>query len=332
MTQQLVLIGLSPAQFFLARALDRELAQLVHLNVLWLVKDDELTIGTASFPGLSNERYLNIKKELKHVRVVRSSIRSINLKERRIVTTKGSTSYNFLVIDKYRGFGRTERGEIRKQLRQLCSLVKSGSNINKNNTARVAVESVEPEMLQVALAIVGEVRHVVPELVRRIEVAVTPNEGALPARLKQFLANNGVAVGADTGKPGLRIASPAEEVKNSSIKGLHIDGRGVAVTDASRAVKGYPEVLMLDGANRAQIATWRAQKSLADQVRKVVEQHLAGKGASEMRTGSIELRPLYLLQGVNGRYLQIAKHADTGIKARTVAYLERSALKPWRDS
>src|SRR5690349_13746606 len=96
---KVVVIGNSPLSYFLAQALDKELGQLVHAK-LNLIKPSSGTTHLPTATTLLGKTGFGLPLKTFHgLKVAHDSIKSINLKEKRIITAKKVIEYDFLVVD-----------------------------------------------------------------------------------------------------------------------------------------------------------------------------------------------------------------------------------------
>src|SRR3989344_9153145 len=116
MRKNIVIVGDSPLSVLVGRLLDRDLARESHIEVTHLTRDESLIympqvttlLGRHDFP-LKRSLYTNISCQ-------KTTVKQINLHDRRLVTTSGIVDYDVLFLDLTPSYASSEIKKIAEQV------------------------------------------------------------------------------------------------------------------------------------------------------------------------------------------------------------------------
>lgn len=314
--ERLVIIGNSPLSYFLAQELDKRLGGLVHLKIDWLTADPAVA-HLASAESLSGHHYQLGKPEFNHLRLRRSSIASVNLRTRQVVTESGVIDFDQLIIDQIPTYSPGQIAAIRQQLVTFWHHLQGRTRTERKPVhGRVYCQGQSIEAWQLGLLIARELRRHHPGLVSSTKVLAD-----LPGNhIGDFLRRSGLysATVASLKLPGLTIKAPASALPNRKIRGLRLGRDDRAITAAGFVLADWPNVTILDDPALEKINLLRVWRSLARRLAASIESRLEAP-----TSGSLELSsPALLLTGHDSRYLLLGDVESRRVRARLVAGLE----------
>ncbi len=312
MRHRIVLVGNSPLMYFLAKILDKDVANQVHYSVIWLT-DDNLRpeLFDKRFKGESRE-----KVELDHVKLVKATIKSLSLRDKRILTAKGEIGYDFLCTDQAASYTNAELKTIKKAVDQLAMAVQGQLNLGKKASAQIYCKGEGAEVVQLACSIKHflqtEHRTAQQHIELKLEEAVDPSVG-------EFLRKYSVSPEKCSSVVGkMTIEAPQQVLPTSKLRGLKVGAKGYVINNSDLTVHGYPGVFVIDGRVRRWQTLLRFQKTIA----KVVADNLVA-AAERKSTRYVELSSkAYLLEFGQEKYLQLGELETGGVRATIVRGLE----------
>jgi len=308
---RITLVGNSPLAFFVAQGLNNDIARYAHLEVVWLTSDREMTF----LPGerlLAPNRGVRKSAALANVRIVTDQIRSISLPNSRIVTEKRLIEFDYLFLDQTPWYTQAQLAEVSQALQKLVVHLKAKKDIRAAGAIRLKGQGAL--IWQLALL----VRHELLRLKNR-QIAVEVERPKTRA-VAEFLKEHGVNLEFST-RPGFTVAPPLPAFPSRKIKGMRIDQRERAVTDAEGlASRG---VLVAENASTSDRTLLR---SLESQARAYSSQLERLATAAELT--AIEREPAaFLLRSDRSLLLRFDRSTSQRVRARLVAKLENDLWK-----
>lgn len=314
MKQTVVVIGASPLGYFISSALDQAVGNLAHTNLIWLTALGGV-VHLPTTKGLLDRRTHPLSSlEFNDLKVRHTAVRSINLPERRIITTSGVLNYDQLIIDGWPTYQASELSAISGQLLTLLTSLRARPH--RAGAARIYCQGQTAEAWQLALLIRGDITRHYPALISMVEVLVD-----LPGNhLGDWLRRNGLtkATDANLKKPGVRIHPPSPLVTARQIRGLQVGRDGSALVNAAHSPANFPEVKIFDGAWLKQLNLLRVWRGLARQVAAAVVARLDGRDQPALPVTT----PALLLNSSQGSYLSLGDYENYRTRARLVARLD----------
>ncbi|MDO8650511.1 MAG: hypothetical protein Q7K33_04380 [Candidatus Berkelbacteria bacterium] len=317
MRKSVVIVGDSPLALLVGRLLDRNLARESHIEVIHLTRDDSLVyaphitslLGKHSFPSKSG-LYNNVSCR-------RTTVKQINLIDRRVITASGVVDYDSLFLDLTPSFLSPEITKISQQASRLINEIKAKINSGRQVRARVTFAGEDAMSWQMALALSSDV-SACPVAVQRALVvqAQYPNI----SKLRDFLAENGVVSRKSVAPlPGLTINTPTAPLKNRLVRGALLDEKDNFVLRDTLNPEGHPETIIVDSSNRHQQDLLRVDQTLAVQIKSNMERFLAGdrqKSISSPRSSGI-------LKGQNSNFVWIGNLQSSHLRAKLISALDQ---------
>lgn len=317
MRKNIVLIGATPLQYFLAQELDDTLANDVQFNVIWLIDDDQLSLPSQKLFTFNKAKFLNVRQKFDNVKIVKTEVKSINLKQKRINTFRGPVNFEYLIIDQYQHINKGNLKEIEQQINRIILAVKASVKLKSPKTVLINCFDNSLAMAQLALQISSHIRNGAGEVMRFIKISTQATEP-----LRKFLVRNHVLLDSEADLPGLTIRLPKPMVNLKDVKGLTLDDSGFAVIDAYFRPKEISGVFVLNGRKRTLLNSWRSQRSLARLVYRNLIRTLEGE-----RLSYIHYVPITILSGVNDSIALIENDLHGTWKVRGAKILENKLIK-----
>ncbi|MBI4948008.1 hypothetical protein HY844_00395 [Candidatus Berkelbacteria bacterium] len=317
MRKNIVLIGATPLQFFLAQELEKTLATDVQFNVLWLIDDDNFTLPTQKLFNFTKAKFLNVREKFENIKIIKTEVRSINLKQKRINTLRGPLGFEYLVIDQYQHINKNSLKEIEQQINRIVLAVKASVKLKQPKTVLINCSDNSLAMAQLALQISSHIRSGAAEVMRFIKISTQATEP-----LRKFLVRNHVLLDSEADLPGITIKLPKAMVALKEVKGLMLDEAGYAVIDGFFRPKEINGVFILNGRKRTLLNSWRSQRSLARLVYRNLIKTIEGE-----RLNYIQFVPITILSGVNDSIAVIENDLHGTWKVRGAKLLENKLIK-----
>jgi hypothetical protein len=315
--QRIILIGQSPLSFFLARELDQKIGNLVQTEIVWLTKADSV-VHLPSIAGLLNQRGLGLAVgRLSDVKVDHHGVQSINLADRRVITSRSILDFDYLLLDQTPTYTAAELAVIAAQLVTLLSGLQAGSTLKKNQRARIYCQGQMAEAWQLALLVQSDLRRHYPRLVGAVEVLIDRPSG----RVGEFLRHEELktATASRLQLPGLTVQAPTSPLANRKIRGLRLDDAGHALIDQFSSPLAHPNVFIFDRPERYQMNLLRVLRSQA----RAIADELVAQCEGRHRRHFDWHSPALLLRGSSRYYLSLGHLENDRTRARLVAGLDR---------
>lgn len=317
MRKQVVIIGATPLCLFLAEALDKHVARLVHADVRWLTSPGQVVPLSLTSTALGKSP--SLARKLDHVRVSTSAIKSISLPDRRIVTANGVINYDWLLIDHGQAMTDHEMKLIKQEVKKLMASLQASINTKQKTTAAITVSGNSAVAAQLAVHLARDLRQH-PAIWRRIQLYA--NATSVPERLKTFLKRYDITLNAQkSDRPGLQISTSRPIIDNKKIRGLKIDRSGRAVTDGSGRIEAWPEVMILDSADRPWQTLLRFERTLAHKIAESIEDIVEGSSLK-----AIEIHGQAVMIAGDHVFVKLGSLTSTNLRSKVVRALEHSFL------
>lgn len=316
MRKSVVIVGDSPLSVLVARLLDRELARQTHIEVVHLTRDDSL-IYTPSLTSLLGRHDFPSKSQLyRNIRLQRTTVKQINLLDRRVITTSGVLEYDSLFLDLTPSFLAPEISKISQQAIRLINELQAKINSGRNLRARITLAGDDAMSWQMALALAADISTYPTTLQRAVIV-----QAQYPSisKLKDFLAENGVMTRKSVALlPGLTINAPTAPLKNRLVRGALLDDKDNFVLRDTLNPEGHPETIIVDSNGRSQQNILRVDQTLAVQIVANIENFLAGERQKTVNCP----RPSGILKGRDGNFVWMGALESRRLKAKIISTLD----------
>lgn len=311
--QRIVIAGKSPLGWLIAKELDKLLGEYAHFQLEYLTDSKKILTDINDFITSKSVNEINIADKLAHTRVRIVEIKSVNIRSRQIITSKGTLSYDFLILDQLPYYNPEELSIIKSQLRQLMAALSAKTDLK--SVAEVKVPGVSAVSWQLALAIRHYQQNHFPKVTRQLTISTESKDSTVDQFLKE---NNLNSISADK-KTGLTISAPAPYIAAKLVKGAKLDKSNHLMTDKFFRLKGSGEVICFDGAILKQSNIIRSLSSLTNTVMKSFIGFLNGEEWKVIDSPKHSL----LLRGHLGKLLILSGIKSKSIRANLVALLEK---------
>lgn len=311
--QRIVIAGKSPLSWLIAKELDKLLGEYAHFQLEYLTDSKKILADINDFITSKTVSEINIADKLVHTRVRIAEIKSVNIRSRQIITSKGTLGYDFLILDQLPYYNPEELSIIKSQIRQLLSALSAKANIN--SVAEVRVPGVSAVSWQIALAIRHYQQKHFPRVTRQLSISTESKNSTI----SQFLKEHNLSAITDGKKAGLTVAPPEPYIAAKLVKGAKLDKSNHLMTDKFFRLKGSGEVICFDGAILKQSNIIRSLSSLTNTVMKSFIGFINGEEWKVIDHPKHSL----LLRGHSGKLLILSGVKSKNIRANLVALLER---------
>ena len=317
MRKSVVIVGDSPLSVLVARALDRDLARETHIEVTYLTRDDSLIYAPNLTSLLGRHTFPSKSKLYNNIGCQKTTIKQINLIDRRVITTGGVIDYDCLFLDLTPSFLSSEITKMSQQALRLISEAKAKINSGHNLRARITFAGEDAMSWQLALALASDI-SACPATVQRSLIVQAQYPSI--SRLKDFLAENGVASRKSVALlPGLTINAPTAPIKNRLVRGALLDDKDNFVLRDSLNPEGHPESIVVDANQRHQQDVLRVDQTLAEQISSNSERFLAGDRQRAIRCP----RSSGILKGQTNDFVWFGNLQSSHLRARLISALDR---------
>jgi len=305
MKKTIVILGNSQLAFFVNKLINDSLGSLAHIDVLWITNTDKI------FPVA--HKPFSIKTG--YGKLLNSSIKSVNLRDRRIITAKKVVNYDLLFIDQTPVFNSKEREKITDQLETLISTVRAKENSGVAAKARVVFDGQSADMYQLALNLAKRLERDSSQSVSSIRVEAGIGSG----KLAEFFKDNGV-FSRKTQYPGIIVKRPLPVFSSKKIRGLRVDLSGRAITLVTGEPGDHNNVIIVDDEDRGLQNIARADWSLAKTIAKNVEAKLDGGLEKPIETDGVKL----LIASSSACFVEFGSIKSARARSRVILSLDRS--------
>lgn len=317
MRKSVVLVGDSPLSVLVARLLDRELARQTHIEVTHLTRDDSLVYSPSLTSLLGRHDFPSKSQLYRNIRLQRTTVKQINLIDRRVITTSGVLDYDSLFLDLTPSFLAPEISKISQQAVRLINELQAKINSGRNLRARITLAGDDVMSWQMALALATDI-STYPAAIQRAVIVQAQYPSA--PKLKDFLAENGVMTRKSVALlPGLTINAPTTPVKNRLVRGALLDDKDNLVLRDTLNPEGHPETIIVDSNGRSQQNILRVDQTLAVQVAANIECFLAGDRQKTVNCP----RPSVILKGQTENFVWLGSLQSRRLKASLISKLDQ---------
>jgi len=311
--QRIVIAGKSPLSWLIAKELDKHLGEFAHFQIEYLTDNKKILADIHDFIANKSVSVINIAESLAHTRLRIAKVKSVNIRSKQIITTKGSINYDFLILDQLPYYNPDELLVIKSQLKQLLSALSARTNIN--SVAEIRVPGISAVGWQMALAIRHyQLKHF-PKVTRQLLVSTESKDGTV----NQFLKEHNLTPISARKNVGLTISVPQPYIASTLVKGAKLDKSNHLMTDKFFRLKGSGEVICFDGAILKQSNIMRSFNSLIGTVMKSFVGFLNGEELKVIDSPKHSL----LLRGHAGKLLILSGIKSKTVRANLVALLEK---------
>lgn len=305
MKKTVVILGNSQLSLFVAERLGKQHGDLVHLDIVWLTDTKQI------FPTVTAPRRIG---QLAGVKVWPANVKSINLNDRRIITSTRTLEFDLLFIDQTPVYTSGEREKIVDQFETLLSTMRSQENRGVQAKARVSFRGKTADSYQLALELLRRKNRDASAAVSAIRLEV---EASSSSKLGQFLRDSGLSLGKSQ-HPGVTIAAPAGIFPSKRIRGMRVDLAGEAITLATGELPNHSNVIIVEQ-NREKANIARADWQLAGQITDSISIKLDGGLEKPLDQHNAKL----LLANGNNYYVELGTMISSRTRARATASLEK---------
>lgn len=230
MTKNIVVVGNSLLSVLMCREIGKRLGPRVDYNLTYFTDSPEIVNPhLVSLFGKLDK--LDKSEILQESEIKVGQVKSVNLREKRLITTQGVQEFDYLIIDQTPYFSAQYLTSIREQLVNLFAAMSAQENIGKQPTSKVAVGGDSAIFWQLGLAIK---RDAILHKVRRLSVElITPND----SEVEGFLKLNGLELrNSPSDLPGLHIKPEPSPVDLTKVKGLKLGEKHPLVDQYHRSL------------------------------------------------------------------------------------------------
>ena len=317
MRKSIVIVGDSPLSVLVGRLLDRDLARETHIEVTHLTRDDSLIYSPQVNSLLGRNNFPSKSKLYKHVECRVTTVKQINLLDRRVITSKGVIDYDAMLLDLTPSYSSGEVRKISQQVARLIYETQAKVDSGRQLRTRVTFAGEDTMSWQMALALASDLAACPIAVQRSIQVQAQYPQ---TLKLKEFLTNNGVGSRkAVAPLPGLTISAPTSPVKNRLVRGALLDDKDNFVLRNTLNPEGHPESIIVDFKCRSQQNVLRVDQTLAVQITANIERFLEGdrqRSISHPRTSG-------MLRGQNRDFVWIGNFQSSHLRAKLISALDR---------
>jgi hypothetical protein len=306
MEKSIVVIGNSQLSFLVVHQLEEKFGDHTHIDIYW-IKTTARVYPVAN-PDFDPQKYLNT------VKVINSPVKSLNLRDRRVITGKRSLEYDLVFIDQTPVYTSLERQKITDQFETLLSTLRSNENRGVATKAKVALNGQDFDSLNLALALNDRKNRDSSASVAALRVEVS---GA-PDNAGSFLRSQGLST-RKSQFPGVVLKPPLPLVKSHQIRGLKVDLAGRAITLATLEPVNHQNVFVLDSSDRQWQNIARSDWHLAGQIVSNIQAKLEGT----LEQPIDHLGSKLLLRSAAGQFVSLGSMVSSRNRARAIVALDR---------
>lgn len=313
---EIVVIGDSPLSFLAARTLDRSLGSFPHIRLRYVTR--ERSIGYQ--PALRSLEVPEVKEKkgvLPTTVVTCQIVKSINLREQRVITDKTTLEYDFLILDRTPVYLNDELKALLAAVKKLTLYLRYQLRSRSDQAATIKFKALTASTAQLALAIRGSLHLIEPGLARKVRL-VFESSKELPT-LQGFLEESGLEIGRRVVGPGLTIDMPSAPVLAKKIKGLSVDRSGRAVVGAGLNLANHPEVFIVDYPERKWQNLWRHDQVIAESLSHNLQAAMNAREPRAIDTAGAAM----LVHSATDRLLLLGKIASRRLRARAISRIDQ---------
>ncbi len=305
MKKTVVILGNSQLSLFVAKQLGHLHGDLVHLDIIWLTNTKQV------FPAVGTPRRIS---QIGGVKVLPANVKSINLNDRRIITSTRNIEFDLLFIDQTPVYTSSEREKIVDQFETLLSTMRSQENRGVQAKARVSFQGKFADSYQIALELLQRKNRDSSAAVAAVRMEVEANTSG---KFGQWLRDCGLSLGKSQ-HPGVTVSVPMGVFPSKKIRGMKVDLTGEAITLATGELSNHNNVIVIEqDRERANIA--RADWQLAGQITDTITAKLDGGLEKPLDQHNAKL----LLTDGSNCYVELGSMISARTRARAIAGLEK---------
>ena len=306
MKKTLVILGNSQLSFFVAKQLGSSLGDLAHLDIIWLTNTEKI------YPA-ADKPFL-IKAKLKNILVKLTTVKSINLSDRRVITTGKTYNYDLLFIDQTPVFSAKEYQKITDQFETLISAMRSKENRGIAVKAKISLDGKSFSLNQLALNFSDRRSKDSSAAVSSLRIEATPETG----KMTEFFKENNI-FSRKSQYPGISIKPPLSIFPNKKIRGLGVDMAGYAMLLATGEPANHQNTVMIDSDDRVVQNIARSDWHLAKQI----SDNLVVKLEGGLEKPIDHLGDKLLLHSSRGYFVKLGDMVSSRNKAKIIYALDR---------
>lgn len=306
MKKTIAVVGNSQLSFFVTKQLDESLGNHAHLEIIWITTSKQ--IFPVANPPVDTKSYLN------NIKVVNSAVRSVSLRDSRIVTSKQTVEYDLAFIDQTPVYTAAERGNIIDQFETLMATVRSSENRGVAAKAKVAFVGADFDSLSLALTMNDRKNRDSSANVASIRVEVA----SVSSKATDFLRNQGIST-RKSQYPGLVLKLPLPMISSKKIRGLRVDLSNRAMVLATLEPVNHQNIFVLDNPDRRIQNIARSDWQLAKQIVGNIQAKLDGGLEKPVDVDGSKL----LLKSANGEFVSLGSMISARNRAKAIYSLDK---------
>jgi len=275
MTRHIVIVGDSPLALLTALQLQQSLSKHAHIEITLVSREKEIVYLPNQDTLLGRISSLRISSVLSDIKIKVTTVKQINLHDKRVITANGIIDYDYLILDQTATYQLTEIKKIQSQLQRLIQEVKVKNNSGKSIKVRVTFSSSNLETWQLALLFATDVAKLSTSQRRMLNLETSVDKQPW---LKEFFEQNLVLTKKTVGQtPGITIGAPTKPVNNRQIRGALLNHVDRFILDSYLSPDDHPELTVIEPDNNTQTNILRLNSLLAKQIVRNIELYLDGK-------------------------------------------------------
>ncbi len=317
MHKTVVIVGDSPLSVLIGRLIDRDLARQTHIEAVHLTRDPSFVYAPRISSLLGKQSFTLKNRLYRHVSCQTTTVRQIDLIDRRVITTDGIVDYDALILDLTPTYTAEEIKKIAAQATRLINEVQAKAKSGQQLKARITFAGADAVSWQIALALAADLSVMSTAVQRALSV-----QAQFPpiAKLREFLVENGVTSRKSVALlPGLTIGAPKAPLKNRSVRGALLDDRDNFILRETLNPEGHPETIVIDGDWRLAPNILKVEQTLASRLVGNVERFLEGERQRPIHCP----RPSGILKAQDGEFVWFGSLQSSGWRAKIIAWLDR---------
>lgn len=317
MVKKVVILGSSSFSLILAHELERAIGGFSHINLTYITNSENLIYPHQAtvFGKLDT---LEIKNIFSNMKVVVTTVRSVNLRLKEVITDFGVVGYDFIIIDQLAEYSGKDFKELRDNLSLLFAQLSSQTKTGKKSPK--AVISIEGDSLATAQLATAIKRDALSHHLDDI-IVLYPN--CTEPEIKKLLTNSGIFIKNNSkiaALPKLVIKSPLSVVSPLKIKGAKVSKDNQLMVDQNQMLLTAKNAFVIPKEIGQAVNLLSSQGTIAIQYASQIQSILE---TDHYHKELPKLLPSYYLIGVKDYLLRIKKWRSERFRASLVAKIER---------
>lgn len=316
MRRRIIIVGDSSLSFLIAKFLDEKCGPLTHLDIVYLSRDDKLIFWPDLQSLLGQKQLLTKKNIFEYLDFRVEKVRSLNLREQRLITDRKVYSFDYLVLDRTPIYTIGEIEKVKMEFLRLLTYLQSMDKQGRRRGAQIRIKGLSAYSWQLALSMAFDLRAM--KVLGRVKVfaETTPNL----AQIRQFLRDNYLdfreqqEVGV-----GFQVAAPSSPVNSRTVRGAQLDQQTGIITNAFFCPENHPNIFVIDSPVRSLQNIWRVNRTLASLITDNLLNRLENRRLRVIET----LKPALLLKTADSLFLQLGNITSGRVRARLAYKLDR---------